>query len=253
MTGASGGIGLVTASRFLDLGAKVTLQYTTQPRALDDLLARYPHSAHAVRADCTIESDVASSMAAAVARFGTVQTLIVNHGIWPTDDVAVKDMSLAQWNHTIAVNLTGTFLYVREFLRQVESARASDNISVVMIGSTAGKFGEALHADYAVTKSAMMQGMLLSLKNEIVKVAPRGRVNCVAPGWVRTPMAERAMQDAALLGQALATSPLKKVSTPLDIANAIVFLASEKLAGNITGHVIDVNAGMEGRIQHARL
>ena len=63
----------------------------------------------------------------------------------------------------------------------------------------------ALCADYACTKSAMMNGLLLSLKNEIVKIAPRGRVNCVAPGWVRTPMADRAMQDPSLLYQALAT------------------------------------------------
>jgi len=126
----------------------------------------------------------------------------------------------------------------------------------------------------------MMGGLLLSLKNEIVKVAPRGRINCVAPGWVRTPMADRAMADGNLLYQALASygrpahlppvtvlcschavawygplpcrSPLKKVSEPEDVARAILFLSSERAAGNITGHVIDCNAGMEGRLLNKR-
>jgi len=75
------------------------------------------------------------------------------------------------------------------------------------------------YADYAVTKSAMMHGLLLSLKNEIIKTAPKGRINVVAPGWVRTPMGEPALKDLNLLYQALASSPLKKVSEPEDIAN----------------------------------
>ena len=121
-------------------------------------------------------------------------------------------MTLAQWNNTIAVNLTGSFLLIREFLKQIEAHKVTDNVAIVMIGSTAGRFGEAYHADYAVTKSAMMGGLLLSLKNEIVKTAPRARINVVAPGWVRTPMAERAMQDMNLLYQALARcdTPCKK-------------------------------------------
>jgi len=67
----------------------------------------------------------------------------------------------------------------------------------------------------------MMIGMLRSLKNEIVKITPTGRINCVAPGWVRTPMADKAMNDPNLLYQALASSPLKKVSEPIDIANGL--------------------------------
>ncbi|OMH82115.1 3-oxoacyl-[acyl-carrier-protein] reductase FabG [Zancudomyces culisetae] len=93
-----------------------------------------------------------------------------------------------------------------------------------------------------------MGGFTLSLKNEIVKVSPRGRVNTVAPGWIRTPMAETAMKNPKILSQAMATSPLNKVSEPSDIANSILFLASEAASGNITGHVLDVNAGMEGRL-----
>jgi len=252
VSGASGGIGLVTAQEFLRHGAKVTLHYNTKVDSLKPLIKEYPTSTFAVQARLEDEAATVEAIKQSVASLGPINVVIANHGVWPEQDVLVKDMTLAQWNSTIQANLTSSFLLIREFLRQIEKFNVTDNVAIVMIGSTAGKFGEAYHADYASTKSAMMSGLLYSLKNEIVKTAPRGRVNVVAPGWVGTPMAERAMQDMDLLYQALASSPLKKVSTPLDIARAIVFLASEQQSGNITGHVIDVNAGMEGRLLNKR-
>ncbi|KAJ2128128.1 hypothetical protein GGF48_002980, partial [Coemansia sp. RSA 921] len=98
------------------------------------------------------------------------------------------------------------------------------------------------------TKSALMYGLTLSLKNEIVQVCPRGRVNAVAPGWTRTPMIEKELRNKVVVERSLATSPLNKISEPEDIARTILFLASERASGNITGHVVDVNAGMEGRV-----
>lgn len=114
----------------------------------------------------------------------------------------------------------------------------------------------------------MMYGLLLSLKNEIVKIAPRGRVNCVAPGWVLTPMAGEALKNPDTVYRALATcvtsqisllkfdnknlfhfrTPLKKVAIPDDIANQIVVLASSTVSGHVTGQVIMVEGGMEGRL-----
>ncbi|KAJ1746367.1 hypothetical protein LPJ58_005734 [Coemansia sp. RSA 1591] len=93
-----------------------------------------------------------------------------------------------------------------------------------------------------------MYGLTLSLKNEIVQVCPRGRVNAVAPGWTRTPMIEKELRNKVVVERSLATSPLNKISEPEDIARTILFLASERASGNITGHVVDVNAGMEGRV-----
>ncbi|KAJ3331750.1 hypothetical protein HDU76_002306 [Blyttiomyces sp. JEL0837] len=252
ITGASGGVGIPTAELFLEAGAKVSLHYNTNAKTLQPLLEKYPNSAYAIQASVTSESDITRFYEQASAKFGVVTTLVVCHGIWPTEDVGVKDMSLERWKNTIAVNLDGTFLFCREYLKRLEVAvnlgAQLHNVAIVMVGSTAGKFGEAWHADYSVTKSSMMYGLTLSLKNEIVKIHPRGRVNTVSPGWIRTPMAERAMQDPALLYQALASSPLKKVSEPEDIARAIFFLSSEKMSGNITGISLDLNAGMEGRL-----
>lgn len=132
---------------------------------------------------------------------------------------SIAEMSLERWNKTISTNLTSVFLVVREFLRQLSrdgiSTSTLDKVAIVLVSSTAGKFGNAGHADYASAKSgeqkltaassepatkvlafiALMYGMLLSLKNEIVKIAPKGRVNCVGPGWVDTPMAKEALKN----------------------------------------------------------
>ncbi|KAJ3296397.1 hypothetical protein HDU79_006876 [Rhizoclosmatium sp. JEL0117] len=258
ITGASGGVGLVAATAFLRIGAKVTLHCNSNTSAALAVASEFNNNnnnkpiAFVVSANVTSESDVSRCVSESVSALGPISTLVVCHGIWPTDDIQVKDLSLARWKNTLAVNLDGTFLFAREYLRQLDAAVKANiqltNVAIVMIGSTAGKFGEAFHADYSASKSAMMYGLTLSLKNEIVKVHPKGRVNTVSPGWIRTPMAEKAMNDPSLLYQALASSPLKKVSEPHDIAQAILFLSSSDMSGNITGISLDVNAGMEGRL-----
>ncbi|KAJ1944316.1 hypothetical protein GGF37_002251 [Kickxella alabastrina] len=248
VTGASGGVGLATSRAFLEQGAKVTLHYNTTSTTLAPLVAEYPSTTCMVQARIDDEAEIERAFAQANSALGPVQVLIVNHGIWPAKDILLKDMSLEHWGHTLSVNLTGSFLAIRSFMQQLVRYRVQDNVAVVMIGSTAGKFGEWYHADYAVTKSAMMGGLTLSLKNEIVQFCPRGRVNTVAPGWIRTPMAEPTLANKQVVERAFATSPLNKISEPEDVARCILFLASERAAGNITGHVVDVNAGMEGRI-----
>lgn len=87
--------------------------------------------------------------------FGHVQVLIVNHGVWPSQDVPIKDMTLDQWNSTLGSNLTSTFLAVRGFLKGVEQISDEERakVAVIFVGSTAGKYGEAGHADYAANKS----------------------------------------------------------------------------------------------------
>jgi len=127
-------------------GSLVSLHFNKVTKTLQEVLQRYPKTAMPVQADVAKEADVARAMAECVRRHGPIHVLVVNHGIWPAEDVLVKDLSLERWNHTIAVNLTGSFLLIREFLRQVERHRLNDNVAIVMVGSTAGKFGEAFHA-----------------------------------------------------------------------------------------------------------
>ncbi|KAI0751990.1 NAD(P)-binding protein [Fomes fomentarius] len=260
ITGASGGIGLSTARLFLKVGARVTAHYNTKSTPLDPLVQEFgPERVRALQADLTQEADVqrlfaSASASASADPFGSVQVAVVNHAYYESREVPVAQMSVEQWEATFKVNVTSSFLVVREYLRALEKAgeETKAKAAIVLIGSTAGKFGEAGHADYAATKSAMMYGMCSSLKNEIVKIAPKGRVNVVAPGWTRTPMAEQSLKDPNVVYQALATTPLRKVATPEDVANQIVVLSSSTVSGHVSGHVLMVEGGMEGRLLNRR-
>jgi 3-oxoacyl-[acyl-carrier protein] reductase len=125
--------------------------------------------------------------------------------------------------------------------------------NVVLISSTAGVFGEAGHADYAAAKSALAGGLTRTLKNEIVRLAPHtadycgGRVNCVCPGWTVTPMTARQLRDETRVRRVTATMALPQIARVEDIANAVVFLASDVLARHLTGQTVVVAGGMEGR------
>jgi 3-oxoacyl-[acyl-carrier protein] reductase len=117
-----------------------------------------------------------------------------------------------------------------------------------MIGSTAGAFGEAGHADYAAAKGAIMTGLLLSLKNEAARIGPGVRVNVVAPGWTVTPMIGEKGIDDDHIARVTSTMALKKLGRPEDVAAQVVVLASDDVSGHLTGQVVTVAGGMEGRI-----
>ena len=174
VTGASGGIGSACARAFAGEGAELLLHYNTG-RERADALAQELGGAQTAGADLTHEAQVDALFEAA----GPLDVCAAVAGDWPSEDLPVWELPLERWRATLDANLTATFLTVRGFLRKVAE---SGHGSLVLIASTAGIFGEAGHADYAAAKSAVAQGLLLSLKNEVVRVAPRARVNCVCPG-----------------------------------------------------------------------
>eukprot|EP01125_Pyxidicula_operculata_P020769 TRINITY_DN7772_c0_g1_i2.p2 TRINITY_DN7772_c0_g1~~TRINITY_DN7772_c0_g1_i2.p2 ORF type:complete len:135 (-),score=25.43 TRINITY_DN7772_c0_g1_i2:45-449(-) len=114
-------------------------------------------------------------------------------------------------------------------------------------GSTAGKFGEANHIDYSAAKSALMYGFSYSLKNEIVQLFPRATVNSVCPGWTRTPMAEEAVKQK-LHYKALRTTPLAKIASVTEVANVVLSVASPLIGSHMSGNIIMIDGGMEGRV-----
>ncbi len=118
----------------------------------------------------------------------------------------------------------------------------------MLIGSTAGIFGEAGHSDYAAAKGAILSGLLLSAKNEAARIGPAVRVNAVAPGWTVTPMIGEKGLDADHVARVTATMALKKLGRPDDVAAQVVALASDRLSGHVTGQVVTVAGGMEGRL-----
>jgi 3-oxoacyl-[acyl-carrier protein] reductase len=246
VTGASGGIGSAVARAFASEGARVVVHYNTARERAEKLAAELP-DAHALVADLTDERQVAELFERARELLGAVDVCAAVAGVWPRDDEPVWSLALDRWEHTLRSNLTATFLTAKHFLREVER---NEKGSLVLVGSTAGRFGEAGHADYAAAKAAIQVGLLLSLKNEIVRIAERGRVNAVAPGWTYSPMTRGAL-DPDVVERITRTMALRKVATADDVARIVVVLASDELSGHVTGELVTVAGGMEGRTLHA--
>jgi 3-oxoacyl-[acyl-carrier protein] reductase len=241
VTGASGGIGSACARAFAAEGCEVVVHYH-RGRDRAETLVEELGAELAVGADLTEEAEVDRLFDAA----GSLDVCAAVAGIWPEEDVPVWQLPLERWEATLRANLTATFLTARGFLRGVER---SGHGSLVLVGSTAGLFGEAGHADYAAAKSGILHGLLLSLKNEVVRVAPRARVNAVAPGWTESPMT-RGLITPETLERVTTTMPLRKVAQPEDVARVVVVLASDELSGHVSGQVVTVAGGMEGRVVH---
>jgi 3-oxoacyl-[acyl-carrier protein] reductase len=222
VTGASGGIGAACARAF----------------AAD--LAREIGAAHSVGADLTKEGEVSELFQ----RAAPLQVCAAVAGAWPSEDLPVWQLPLRRWRETIDVNLTATFLTARGFLDQLEGDGA-----LILVGSTAGLLGEAGHADYAAAKSALLGGFLLSLKNEAIRKSSGVRVNAVAPGWTESPMTRGHVSDEQVR-RLSRTMALRKLAQPEDVAAQVVVLASDRLSGHVTGQVVTVAGGMEGRVVH---
>jgi 3-oxoacyl-[acyl-carrier protein] reductase len=245
VTGAGGGIGSALARTFAAEGARVGVHYrSSEERAL--AIAEEIDGV-ALRADLTVEAEVDALVPTAVKGLGRLDVLVANAGAWPSEDQPVWEMSLERWRSTIAANLDSVFLSCRAFLRHIAQTGTGN---IVIISSTAGLIGEAGHSDYAAAKSALAGGFLKSLKNEITRIAPLGRVNVVCPGWTETEMARDALQQEGFVDRITRTMPLRKVGQATDVARVVVALASDAISGHVTGEVITVAGGMEGRVLH---
>ena len=242
VTGGAGGIGAATVRAFAAEGARVAIHYRSS-RETAEALARETGGV-ALQADLTDEAAADALVPAAVEALGRLDGCVANAGVWSQESVPLVDMPMDRFRYVVDGNLTATFLTCRAYLRHVREIGAG---SLVLVGSTSGIFGEEGNAEYAAVKSGLCFGLARSLKNEIVRFAPRGRVNVVAPGWTVTPMVGDLL-DQAFIDRATSTYPLRKVATPEDCAASIVFLASDTAAGHLSGQVLTVAGGMEGRL-----
>jgi 3-oxoacyl-[acyl-carrier protein] reductase len=247
ITGASGGIGQEIVRAFHAEGARVVSHFGKQPEPAEKLTAELGANCIALGADLTREAEVAQLFVDITNHWGPVELLVANAGHWPPEDLSVETMSLARWHATLDANLTSAFLSMREFMKGIRAHRLNTP-AAVLIGSTAAMIGEAGHADYAAAKAALTYGFVQSLKNEMCRLTPRGRVNVICPGWTLTDRVAIVTRDQSRMRRVLQTIPLRKIARPRDVAMAAVYLASDRLSGHMTGQIMTVSGGMEGRV-----
>jgi 3-oxoacyl-[acyl-carrier protein] reductase len=243
VTGGAGGIGSAIVREFADEGATVAIHYHSSRDQAHDLADEV--GGVAIGADLTKEGQADALVPTSVEVLGGLDVCVANAGWYPQEDLTVWEMDLERWNTVLERNLTSTFLTARGFLRH---AAITGRGSLILIGSTAGQFGEAGHADYAAAKGAINGALLLSLKNEAARIGDGVRVNAVAPGWTVTPKREAAGIDPEHVETATATMSRKQLATPHDVARQVVLLASDSVSPHQTGQVVAVAGGMEGRL-----
>jgi 3-oxoacyl-[acyl-carrier protein] reductase len=245
ITGGSRGIGAETVRLFTLAGARVAFNYV-QAKDRAEALAAGCGGADFCRPfqqELSSPADGRALVAAAVEAFGRLDCLVVNHGIWPPVDAPIWTMAEAQWRRTMDVNLDSVFGLVQaavaQMLAQEPIADGSPRGHIVLISSTAGQRGEANHADYAVTKGALIS-LTKSLSSEL---APKGiLVNCVAPGWVSTEMSAGTLEHPELGPRVAAGIPVGRAGFAREIAGPVLFLCTP-LAGFISGEILNANGG----------
>jgi 3-oxoacyl-[acyl-carrier protein] reductase len=242
VTGGAGGIGTAVTRDFAAEGARVVVHYRTSRDEAEALAAEV--GGVAVAADLRNEHEADALVPKAVDALGRLDVAIANAGAWPPADAPLWELDLERWNATLESNLTAAFLTARGFLRH---AALTGSGVLIFTGSTAGIYGEAGHADYAAAKGGILTGLLLSAKNEAARIGDGVRVNAVAPGWTVTPMIGNKGLDSDHVERVTSTMSLKKLGRPEDVAAQVVMLASDRISGHMSGQVVVVAGGMEGR------
>jgi 3-oxoacyl-[acyl-carrier protein] reductase len=239
VTGGSRGIGAAAVKLFCQAGARVAFSYR-----------KAASSARQVVRDCArqggqslaIRSEAASMVAAkklvetTVRRFGQLDVLVANAGIWNVTPTPIERMTEKQWDEMIAINLKGVYAVIHYAVPVMKRQKSG---SIIVVSSTAGQRGEAFHTHYGASKGGVIS-LVKGLSTELA--AFNIRVNCVAPGWVETDMSTSVLKNRREYGQAIKPIPMGRFARPEEIAGPILFVASE-MASYMTGEIVNVNGG----------
>ena len=246
VTGASSGIGRAVALGLAAAGANVVVNYVGDADAAAAVAAEIEMAGGAsipVRADVSREAEAQALFRAAIAAFGTVHILVNNAGL--QRDAPIEEMTLADWDRVIGVNLTGQFLCAREAVREFKRRGLQPELSralgkIICMSSVHEVIPWAGHANYAASKG----GVALLMKTLAQELAPRRiRVNSIAPGAIRTPINRPAWEAPEALERLLRLIPSKRIGEPEDIAEAAVWLASDA-SDYVNGTTLFVDGGM---------
>lgn len=237
ITGGSRGIGKAAVDLLSSFGTNIVVNYLrdeTAATATVELARSRGVEATAIQADVSQLSEAERLVNETLERFGRIDFLICNAGIWEGDQV--ESISEDLWEKTLGINLKGTWAVCRAavpILKRQQSGR------IVIVSSTAGQRGEANYSNYAASKG----GQIAFMKSLASELASFGiNVNCIAPGWVETEMTIDVLGDKQRLESIVKEIPKGRVAQPEDIAGPIVFLCST-WADHITGDVLSVNGG----------
>ena len=242
VTGGAGGIGSVISKSFAEQGAKVIVHYNHSKENAEKISKEI--NGFAVNADLTDSEQTKELFNSIIQREGKIDICIANAGKYPKDYAPLWEIESDRWNNTVSTNLSLTYNTSRYFLKHASETKKG---SLVLIGSTAGLYGEAGHADYAAAKGAITSGLLRTMKNDAALIGNGVRVNAIAPGWTVSQKKIDEGLDQTRVNRITSTMSLKKLAKPEDVANSAIMLASDSLSGHITGQVIEIAGGMEGR------
>jgi 3-oxoacyl-[acyl-carrier protein] reductase len=248
VTGGSRGIGAATVRLLRQAGARVVFSYRSAEEQARSLVEECggEEFCRAIQQELASIDDGQRLITAATGVFGSLDILVVNHGIWPPHDQPIATMPGSQWTATLGINLASVFGMVQSATAQMLKQPLEDGGSggrtrghIILVASTAAQRGEAFHADYAASKGALLS-LTKSLSSEL---GPQGILcNCIAPGWVRTEMSAGTLSDPIASKKALDLIPLGRAAEPEEIAAPIVFLCTP-WAGFISGEIWNINGG----------
>jgi len=246
VTGANSGIGSAVALALGAAGADVGVNYVSRPEAADAVVEQIRKAgtdAIALEADVSNEDQVVAMFRKAIEHFGRLDILVANAGV--QRDAHFVDMTLADWNTVIAINLTGQFLCCREAVRAMSQRGVTDGVSkaagkIICMSSVHERIPWAGHINYAASKGGLMM-MMQSLAQEVAPL--KIRVNSIAPGAIRTPINTAAWSTPQAYSALMTLVPYGRIGEPEDVARAAVWLASEE-SDYVTGTTLFVDGGM---------
>lgn len=234
IVGGGRGIGAAAARMAAQAGASVSVVYLRDRLAAERVVGEMAKG-FAIQADASVESEISAAIASAISQFGPLSGLVVSAGIF--EGKPLEEMTVEFWDRTMAINLRATFLAVKHAATSMREAGGS----IVIYTSTAGQRGSAVYSAYATSKGAQIMFMRSMAK----ELAPSIRVNCIAPAWTETDMADASLSE---LGRENVAKdfPLGRIGLPEDVAGATLFLLSD-LARFVTGTTVTVDGGMDMR------
>jgi len=239
VTGGSRGIGAATVKLFSEAGCNVLFSYlrSARPaREVEKACRQSQGDVIAVRSDVSRIADARKLIDAAIRRFGRLDILVANAGIWNAEPVRIDKITEREWDKMVDVNLKGVYTAIRSAVPHMISQNRG---RIIAVSSTAGQRGEAFHSHYGAAKG----GVISLVKGLAPELAPHNiLVNAVAPGWVVTDMAEPVLRKPAEKRKATSLIPLRRFGRPEEVAMPILFLASE-MSTYMTGEIININGG----------